>query len=127
MLQEPPELPTSWADICALKRRLRQSARETGHYLLWRDLDDDAKKGLDTIEGWLGLCEKIAEGGEWYGSYIIRDGAAEDDDDGEQLYGCPNHRRCERVMTACPRGRPICELSGEPMAELPSPDAGGRA
>ncbi|MEU8147924.1 hypothetical protein [Nonomuraea sp. NPDC048901] len=120
MLQEPPALPESWADICALKRRLRQQAKEAGHLPEWRELDRAARTGADTLEKWLSLCAKIAESGRWYGSYVIRDGLTEDgDEDAEQLYGCPNQRRCERIATATSTGAPpLCDLSAEPMAPL---------
>jgi hypothetical protein len=113
MTPSPPRLPSSWAEICVLKPRLRQQARESGRLSDWRRLSEKARTGTDTLEEWRDLCAHIAEHGAWYGTYAIRDG---EDDDDTPTFGCSNGRRCERrAAPGRPGEVPVCHLSGEPM------------
>lgn len=118
-MMPPPAPPSSWAEVCAAKRRLRQASRESGDFIEWRELHDRARSGTDTIEAWNRLFRKVAEHGVWYGLYAMRG----DDDDEEQVdpaYGCPDPRRhCGRVVTTS-GSAPICELTGIEMVPAAS-------
>ncbi len=105
-------LPSSWAEVCVLKPRLRQQAKEAGYLSEWRTLAAAAESGADTLEAWRELCARIAEHGSWYGTYAIRDDAEDED----PVYRCPSARRCERrTVPDRPGEVPVCHLSGAPM------------
>ncbi|MEO3809051.1 hypothetical protein ABGB17_08620 [Sphaerisporangium sp. B11E5] len=116
MLDDPPAL--SWADVCVVKDRLRQEARQSGFLAEWRELDRAAVVGTDSLDGWLGLIAMIDEHRGAAASWEIRNGDhGADDDEDVARYRCPTHRSCgrrEAVTALAPP--PVCRLSGAPMA-----------
>ncbi|WP_067792284.1 hypothetical protein [Actinomadura formosensis] len=120
----PQRLPSSWAEVCALKDRLRALAKRSGHLTEWRNLDEAARRRADTLREWRALAAKITEHGVLYGSYGIRDGL---DGAGEPVYRCPGERHCDRVARADDHGRaPMCHLAGTPMTRAPGPERPSR-
>jgi hypothetical protein len=112
MARIPAKPPSSWAEVCLLKPRLRQQAKESGYLSEWRRLDRAALNGTDTLAEWRELCARIVEHGAWYGTYAIRP----DEDPADLTYACPNARRCDRRAAPDATGRgPTCHLSAEPM------------